>query len=130
MDNLKKAQCEELRNLESEEAATWLMSKYPIESPDYGEAIMLMPHRSWKKADQIRLGKYYLQKIPFANGKAYEMFASFMPIQTMIKIIQEQLKEANVNVDLLLYHLTPVLKKYAKSASDNDVINQFLSEIR
>ena len=126
MDSLMQKQSSDLRKLTSDEAANWLIKTYPIETSDVGEAIALLPHRSWKRADQIRLCKYYFQKIPFANSKVYEAFASFMSIDLMIKIVEENLPTSDSEVNLLLYYLTPTLKKHSKSTKDNDLINQFL----
>ncbi len=128
MDSLIQKKCLDLRKLTSEEAATWLMQTYPIEC-GVGEVIALISHRSWKRADQIRLGEYYFQKIPFANDRVYETFASFMSMDLMIRAIQENLPTTKPEINLLLYYLKPVLKKHSKSESDNKLVDQFFANL-
>ena len=78
MNERQKLLCAQLAEMGSEQAAEWLMTKYPVESIGYGEALLLIPHRSWKRSDQKRLAQYYFRKLPFSGARGYEAFASFM----------------------------------------------------
>lgn len=129
MDAQLKIQCEELRQKDSQRAADWLMSNYPVENVEYGNAIILMSHRSWKKIDQVRLAKYYLRKLPFSNGKIYEVFLSFMSVESFLKVIKEYLPTEKSDVMLLIYYLEPILKKSAKSGSDSELIRTFMLDV-
>ena len=115
--------------MSSSQAADWLLKTYPVEGQNYGDAIQLISHLSWKQADQIRLARHYLKKIPFASSKVYEVFASFMSFELFVKVLQEQLPINKSDIDLLLYHLRPVLEKYAKTSSDHVLINSFIAEL-
>lgn len=129
MDEKQRAICAHLRELQSSEAAGWLMERYPTSSCNWGEALLFMPHRSWKKADQIRLANYYLSKLPFASAHGYEAFASFMSVANFIAVIQDRIPEDAEDKKLLKYFLAPVLRRKAKSAKDVDDINSFLDAL-
>lgn len=111
--------CEQLRAMRSDEAATWLMETYDVEGDAYGEAFSLIPHRSWKRADQLRLARYYLQRIPFASARPYEAFAAFMSIRALVDVIVECLPHIRPNgISLLRYHLGPLIEKRARTPRD------------
>jgi hypothetical protein len=129
MDRQLKELIEKLKAMSSEDASTWLMETYPLDSIDYGNAIILLPHRSWMKPDQLRLARYYFQKIPFASKKPYEAFASFMSISNLIKIIREYIPTDQSDKELLKYYLEGVLKKGIKSGSDKELVKNFIDEI-
>ena len=129
MDRKLIAQSSILRKMGSDDAADWLMDQYPIERPDYGNAIILLAHRSWKKRDQIRLADYYFQKIPFANSRPYEVFASFMSTSNLIKMLRKHLPNSTSDLDLLVYHLEPILRKKSRETSKNDIVDRFLEEL-
>lgn len=129
MDNTLKAISQELRKMTSSQAADWLIKTYPADDPKYGDALQLIPHISWKRADQIRLARHYLKKMPFASSKVYEIFASFMSFELFVKVIQEQLPIDKSDINLLLYHLRPVLEKSAKTSSDHELMRSFIAEL-
>lgn len=130
MDDNLKVEIKKLKGLSSEEAAAWLMETYPYDSTDYGQAIKLLAHKSWKKQDQVRLAKYYFNKIPFSNSKPYEVFTSFMSLDNFINAIREHLPKEESDMNLLKYHLGPVLRKAAKTDSSHELVEQFLNELR
>jgi hypothetical protein len=129
MGDFLNEQRDALRRLSSEEAANWLIEQYPVESENYGEAIVLLAHRSWKKSDQFRLARYYFRRVPFASSRPYEIFASFMSLSSFIKVIQERVPLNKEDRSLLVYHLKPVLKKKVSSASDEEMVNKLLSDL-
>lgn len=78
MDERLRSVVSDLREKGSGEAANWLMEHYPVGGANSGEAFTIIPHLSWKRADQVRLAEYYLSGMPFAHAQPYEVFASFM----------------------------------------------------
>ena len=74
----------------SDQAAAWILSRYPLASDNWGEALLLLPHRSWKKPGQKRLADYYFKKIPFSSARGYEAFASIMPVKLMVACINDE----------------------------------------
>ncbi|MDF3864917.1 hypothetical protein P3W53_10610 [Pseudomonas denitrificans (nom. rej.)] len=126
MDEGKRSLCEQLVGMDSKRAADWLMSEYPIDSESYGEAILLIPHRSWKRSDQKRLAQYYFMKLPFSGPGGYEAFASFMSIKLLLECVRARLPMTESDKNLLLYYLTPVLSKSAKNDGDRRLIDDFI----
>lgn len=53
-----------------------------------------------------------------------------MSFDLFMQVIKEQLPSSKEDVDLLLYHLSPVMKKVAKSDSDRELIRSFIAEIQ
>jgi hypothetical protein len=128
MDRKQKLLCKQLAKMESEQAADWLMNMYPTESTDWGDALLLIPHRSWQRADQKRLARYYFNKLPFASQRGYEAFSSFMSIKTILECIKERLPMDVCNMNLLLYYSISVLNKTAKNDLDRQLISKFIKE--
>ena len=62
MDSRLISLCKELAKMTSDQAAAWILSRYPLASDNWGEALLLLPHRSWKKPEQKRLADYFLRK--------------------------------------------------------------------
>ncbi|HBO1844442.1 hypothetical protein IEG03_31465 [Pseudomonas aeruginosa] len=130
MDERQKVLCAQLVKMGSEQAAEWLINRYPVDSIDYGEALLLIPHRSWRRSDQKRLAQHYFRKLPFSGAGGYEAFASFMSVKTFLDCVRERLPMSASDASLLLYYLTPALNKFAKNESDRQLIMNFLNEIR
>ncbi|HBO3528840.1 hypothetical protein N0655_28675 [Pseudomonas aeruginosa] len=130
MDERQKILCAQLVKMGSEQAAEWLINRYPVDSIDYGEALLLIPHRSWRRSDQKRLAQHYFRKLPFSGAGGYEAFASFMSVKTFLDCVRERLPMSASDASLLLYYLTPVLNKFAKNESDRQLIMNFLNEVR
>lgn len=130
MDSKLKIILAELRKMTSSQAADWLMENYPTNEEDYWVGIKLLSHVSWKRSDQIRLATFYLKKMPFANSTVYATFASIMAFDLLIKIIREQLPTDKNDINLLLYHLEPILQKFAKKESDQHLMNSFIAELK
>ena len=120
----------ELRAMESGQAASWLIKSYPLNNPGYGDAFQLLKARSWKRNDQLRLARYYLQKAPFASEKPYEIFISFMSIKLFILVPREFPPKSKADADLLIYHLRPVLQKVAKTAEQREIVNALFYEFQ
>lgn len=130
MDTQLKALSEKLSKMTSEDAADWLLTNYAVDKAGYGDAIALINHRSWRRAEQIRLAKHYFRKLPFASSKPYEAFASFMSVKLFLKTIEECMPMSEADKKLLLYHLGPVLHKVAKSDSDRELVAAFISRVQ
>lgn len=129
MDSELRADIDEIRSLDSNEASNWIINKYPIDSDSYGQAFHIIGHRSWKKGDQIKLARYYLNKMPFANRQPYEIFLSFMSVENFIGVVKERIPDNDQDVDLLLYHLKPAMKKVAKDDRRKEAVDKFFSEL-
>jgi hypothetical protein len=129
MDEKQREICAHLRELQSSEAASWLMAHYPTSSSHWGEALVVMPHRSWEKRDQIRLAKYYLSRIPFASARGYEVFASFMSVKNMIAVIRNYIPPISEDKKLLAYHIAPVLRRKAESDKDLAIVGSLLDAL-
>lgn len=129
MDSRLKADIDEIRSLASNEASDWIINKYPIDCDNYGQAFQIIGHRSWKKGDQIKLARYYLNKMPFANRQPYETFLSFMSVESFIGVVKECVPDNDQDVDLLAYHLKPAMRKAAKDDRSKEVVDKFFSEL-
>lgn len=127
MNAHERAEGQHLRSLSSKAAADWLMSTYPISSQRWGHAISLITHRSWQRREQFSLARYYLQKLPYANERIYEVFCSFMSISVFIGVIKEQLPLSEPDGSLLRYHLGSVLRAKAQRPADIAFVSEFLT---
>jgi len=127
MNKSQQEECQKLRGFGSAEAAEWLVGKYGIEQPHWGEAFVLMPHRSWSREDQVLLARHYFQKLPFAQGRPYQVFASLMSLPVLIRVLREFMPHSAQDVGLLLYYLAPVLRQAARSAAEVHEVEEFLS---
>lgn len=125
MDEVARTKIQELRTLGSEAAATWLLTNYPRSSPEWGRAIQLIAHLSWKPADSVRLAEEYLQGLPFASGRAYEVFASIMPLARFIAIVEPKMPSDPSRIDLALYYLLPALRLHSKAQQDAELVSAF-----
>lgn len=126
MDERQRVLCAQLVSMSSDQAADWLITKYPIESADWGEALLLIPHRTWKRSDQKRLAKYYFKKLPFSGPRGYESFAAIMSIKLLLGCVAEAIPTEASRVELLLYYLIPALTGAAKNDSDRQLIRNFV----
>ena len=115
--------------MSSSEAAEWVINEYKIENQNWGEALIIMPHRSWFKNDQLRLAEYYFRKIPFASSKGYEVFLSFMSLQEFLEVIRNYMPHSQDKLELLKYYLMPLLEKRAQSEKELDLVNKFVEEL-
>jgi hypothetical protein len=120
---------EHIKTLPSDAAATLLMKIFPIESLNYSDAFQVLAHRSWSRADQIRLACFYLQKMPFASPRPYEVFASFMDLPRLITIVKERLPANSNDRRLVAYHVMPVLTKNIKSQHDRRALDILCDEL-
>ena len=131
MDQRLRQLCDQLRAMSSDEAAAWLMQTYKVGKPSWGEAIQLLPHRSWKASDQVALARYYLQRMPFASEQPYEAFISFMSVPNFLMVLREHLPNASSDrLGLLHYHLSTLLKRRAKSDSEVAGCDELLADIK
>ncbi|MGN6580430.1 MAG: hypothetical protein ACTHJ1_10675 [Bordetella sp.] len=120
---------DDLRKMTSNEAAEWLIERYPIGSAKWGDAIVIMAHLSWKKADQIRLADHYLSRLPFASAKPYEVFASFMKVSRLVDILRKNAPVGTADRSLLEYHAGPVLMRAAQTPEDREMVENFRLEL-
>jgi hypothetical protein len=119
-----------LKNLASDEAATLLMATFPVESAGYSGAFRVMSHRSWKRPDQVRLARFYLQKMPYASAMPYEILSSFMALPALIAVLRERLPADSDDRQLVAYHLIPALTKNIRSERDRIAVDYLSDELR
>jgi hypothetical protein len=129
MDERLKSILSDLRKKSSNEAANWLMERYPLGSPNSGEPITILSHLSWKKADQVRLAEYYLSNMPFANAWAYKAFARIMSVHRLVEIMKKHIPSDD-RKKLLEYHVATVLASAARSQGDREAVQSFLTELK
>lgn len=129
MDQRLRSIVSDLREKGSNEAASWLMEHYPTGNGGAGEALTIIAHLSWKKADQVRLAEYYLSGMPFASARPYEVFASFMNVPSLIEIMRKYVPSGD-RKQLFEYHAGPVLTRAAKTPVDRDAVQNFLEEVK
>ncbi|WP_157064337.1 hypothetical protein [Methylobacterium tarhaniae] len=115
--------------MKSADAADWLIDNYPIQNQNWGEAIAIIPHLSWQRADQIKLSDYYLQKIPYASAKPYEAFAKIMKISTLVSILEKYIPCDVSGKNLLAYYSIGALRDMAKTKVDFDAISRLLDKL-
>lgn len=125
-----QAIAQDLRKMEPGRRSDWLIENFPIESPDYWEVFQVIPHVSWKRTEQIRLAKYYLSRRPLASSAPYAAFASLMSFSLFNAIIGELIPADNGDRELFLYHLLPVLERYAKTMHDKEIMNSLLQKLK
>ncbi|MCK4155501.1 hypothetical protein [Ralstonia pseudosolanacearum] len=114
----------------SDQAADWVIQTYALENPDWGLALDLIPQRSWGRPDQMRLARYYLAKMPFASEKPYRVFAEIMSFKRFVEVLRECLPLDRSKMDLLIYHVCPVLSAAAKTDADRELEKSFIEELR
>ncbi|WP_444896914.1 hypothetical protein [Microbulbifer sp. SSSA005] len=127
MEERLRKLCRELRKMDSNEASAWLLRIYPVTNENWGEAITLIPHRSWKKKDQVCLAKYYLSEIPYASARGYEAFTSIMSVSSFIEVVSEFVPVKSEKQDLLKYYLPAVLKQACKTDRDKELVDAFIN---
>lgn len=129
MNERQRQECERLRAFSSGEAADYLLANYGVESPNYGEAFVLLPHRSWMRSDQVRLARHYFQKIPFASSRPYEVFAAFMSLPLLIELLEEFAPVASDDLSLFIYHVEPVLRRRARNDQEVSLVQGLLLRV-
>ena len=96
----------ELRSKPSDQIADWLLQHYP----NGGEAIVLLEHVTLRKSDYRRLAARYLAGRSHADNRAYRLFAQYLGLSGLIRILGEARHREARDADLLAYHLRPLLR--------------------
>ena len=110
MNENDQKELEYIRSLSSTDAATFIIERYDDAWP------VLISHRSWEKADQLRLAQKFIQGRVHATDRGYKDFLSFMSIEAFIKTVEDGLQDiAPERLDLLSYYLMPSLRSVAKT---------------
>lgn len=127
MDAVHRDLVKKLRNMGSSDAATWLLENCPLGSANVGSAYRVIPHLSWKRPDQFRLARHYLNNLPHAHPGAYRGFASFMSLRNFLLVVEENMSEiADDRLSLLFYYLLPILKAKSRSADNKALVADFI----
>lgn len=109
-----RAHVAELKNMQSEAAADWLLKHYPYPS---GEGIILLEHVTLKTGDYHRLARHYLAGPSYAHDRAYRLFAHRLGLRRLIRVLDETQGRNGRDAELLAYHLRPMLR-IAKDAEE------------
>jgi hypothetical protein len=112
--------CKTLRGFSSAKAVEWLMENYSFESGKAGEAYLIIPHRSWLKADQLKLADYYLGNLPHRSDRGYKPFLKFMA---------RHLPDDPGQRALIAYHLKPVLDSHPDRIKFQSLVSDFLNAL-
>ncbi|MEO9456713.1 hypothetical protein [Chromobacterium phragmitis] len=56
------------------------------------------------------------------------VFASFMALEPFLMIIRECKPLRSEDINLMLYHLIPVLRKMVKTQNDSEMVAKFLAD--
>ena len=112
--------------MSSEAAATYLLEHHPRGTWDGPSVVRVIRGLSWRRPDQMRLARHYLSNLPHAHEHAYKAFASFMSVPRFLRVIEENLPQAEDRMGLLFYYLTPVLRDAARTESDRRAVKDFL----
>lgn len=112
-------------SLSSEDAATFLLRKYPDRCP------VTIRHRSWKRKDQIRLARQFLHGQAHASARVYEDFLSFMSLELFLNVMEDGL--ANIEPDklgLLSYYLIPALRRAPRDEAQREAVERFILNLQ
>ena len=119
--------CKTLRGFSSAKAAEWLMENYSFESGKAGEAYLIIPHRSWLKADQLKLADYYLGNLPHRSDRGYKAFLKFMALPHFLEVMTRHLPDDPGQRALIAYHLKPVLDSHPDRIKSQSLVSDFLN---
>ena len=124
MNESDRQEASYIRTLSSEEAATFLVEKYTENCP------VTLKHRSWKKSDQFRLARQYVQGRAHATDRVYNDFLSFMSIDAFLRVIDEGLPNVSPDrLSLLSYYLIPSLRRVVKSEFHKTKVEEFTNRL-
>lgn len=102
------------------------MAERPLGSYRWGEALILIRHMSWKAEDQLRLARHYLARMPYADGRAYEAFASVMSLDRFLLVLDEHWPSDPSDRQLSLYCLGGAFDMFEKNAANDAAIRSFV----
>ena len=102
--------CACLRQYTSEDAFSWLMANFPPGDPyTVGDALMLIPHRSWKRAEQIKLFDAYFSCSFPMGSRSMGVFSKFMSAALLTRMLKDfinsHLKDDKDKLSLANYRL-------------------------
>lgn len=108
----------ELREMESSEAAEWLIKTHPKDGCIYISKV------SWRKPDQLVLANHFLSYIPHTSGRCYAQLLAIMSLPKFVAVLEKYIPKNNQDKDLLSYCLLPCLNKAAKTEKDHLAIQR------
>ena len=129
MDQKLRPEIGEIRRMSSGDAASYLLDKYPREASNWHVALRIIPHRSWKAKDQLRLAEHYFATPAFASPRPYEVFAAFMSLENFLSIMKVHAVYDASRRDLLCYHLGGVLQIYETNEQNRQRVSAFLKDL-
>lgn len=112
--------------MSSENAAEWLIETYDFSRRDTGDAYIIMPHRSWAKADQLKLANYFLSNLPHTSDRGYRAFLSYMSLPMFIRVMKLHLPEDIERRKLIKYYLVPLLNAHPQAQANQKLVDEFI----
>lgn len=124
MDQALRDEIDHLRGLTSPDAFSWLVQHHP-------QLRRSIAHRAWAVEEQEALLRHYLpEKLPFAPGDGYRWLVQATSLSRVVRHITLLLPSIPQDrLDLLEYHLRPVLSDAARSERQRNEAQILLAEI-
>jgi hypothetical protein len=119
----------ELRQKSSKAATDWLLTRYPVGSADWGNALTLLEHISLRHADRMVTARHYLSRIPYASDRPYRVFAKLLQLDDLVRVLSDSLPTAPEDRKLVRYHVEPVLRGMDGSESAKEIVDLFVSTL-
>jgi hypothetical protein len=126
MNEEMRKQAAMLRRMNSNEAADWLLSRYPLGASSWGHALTLLDHVSLTRQDIRRLAAHYLRQTPYPSDRPYRVFAKLLGLPGLLKQLETYIPMQRRDADLLMYHLRPMLDA-AESDRDRNAASRFIA---
>ena len=134
MDAWLRQLCREARTFSSEAAYDWLITRYPPEDRSKsGGAYQVIPHRSWKRREQIKLFWAYFAPCGLASSRPLLVFASIMSKRLLLQLLH-QLMEGDWTGDerrlSLLHHNSYGLRGCLTDPADQDELRTLQAAVK
>ena len=87
--------------------------------------MILMPHRSWKRKEQLRLFHAYFGKCPHYSSKVFEVFSISMSPSLLLKPFRKSVETEwsadEKKLSFASYHMQVLLEKPEYAAREDDI---------
>ena len=94
MDTWLRELCREARTLSSETAYEWLVARHPPEDRSKsGGAYQIIPHRSWKRRERIKLFWAYFAPHGLQSSRPLRVFATIMSKRLLLQLLRQLVEE-------------------------------------
>jgi hypothetical protein len=128
MNEKQRQLAKKLRSLDEGAAFEWLCSNYPAGNVEASStAVWLIPHRSWSRKKQVELLNYYCleKERPFLVFP----FMKIMKIGLFLDAIRDHVPYESEKFELWVYRFRTSARNIRLTGSDDEKIQQFISEV-